>query len=375
MSLENKSLKIDYPDKYFRLLYSNFWDSLNNISNHHQTICKYLLENTPENYENIILKVTESLKTIAQIDLRYFYILYLKYSFCLSEPLTLNQLKNNFKKKIFPFYLFTLITKKKEINHLMIDFLEKKIIILNKDKKIQNLNQDKILSISKKMNTSIIISLNEKDPNTNTNKQIEIFPEFFLQVDLIYTIMDFFAKEKKEKNKNIPEEAILHILDDDTYVPKGILLRTHILKEHQNKLLSKDKRYAVLGPSLIIIFKDNTMKEIRNIIPLLPFETQLISDDKDFILTFKYINRDQSLTFLDENIYLEWKNTLKDIFNKKIVEKIDGIVMYQTKEKKLNSKILNLINEDIEELEEKISKNKDYLENFKISFVQEKNEN
>ena len=289
--------------------------------------------------------------------------------------MTLNQLKNNFKKKIFPFYLFTLITKKKEINHLMIDFLEKKIIILNKDKKIQNLNQDKILSISKKMNTSIIISLNEKDPNTNTNKQIEIFPEFFQQVDLIYTIMDFFAKEKKEKNKNIPEEAILHILDDDTYVPKGILLRTHILKEHQNKLLSKDKRYAVLGPSLIIIFKDNTMKEIRNIIPLLPFETQLISDDKDFILTFKYINRDQSLTFLDENIYLEWKNTLKDIFNKKIVEKIDGIVMYQIKEKKLNSKILNLINEDIEELEEKISKNKDYLENFKISFVKEKNEN
>ena len=376
MSTESLSLKIDYPDKYFRLLHSNFWDSFQNISNHHQIKCKYLLEETSKNKEkgnnsneNIILKITESLKTLVQIDLRYFYLLYLKYSFFLSEPLTLNQLKTNFIKKVFPFYLFTLNTKKKEINHLIIDFLEKQITILNKDKKIQNLSQDKIYGVSKKMNTSIIISLYEIDPNTKTNIQIEIFPEFFQQVDLIYVIMDFFVKFNKEKNNNIPEEAKLTILDDDTYVPKGILLRTNILKEHQNKLLSKDKRYAVLGPSLIIIFKDTNMKEIRNVIPLLPFATQLISDDKDLILTFKYINRDQSLTFLDENTYFEWKNTLKDIFNKKIEEKIDGISLYQIREKKFNSKVLHLINDDIEEIEEKISKNKNYIENIKNSIV------
>ena len=376
MSTESLSLKIDYPDKYFRLLHSNFWDSFQNISNHHQIKCKYLLEETSKNKEkgnnsneNIILKITESLKTLVQIDLRYFYLLYLKYSFFLSEPLTLNQLKTNFIKKVFPFYLFTLNTKKKEINHLIIDFLEKQITILNKDKKIQNLSQDKIYGVSKKMNTSIIISLYEIDPNTKTNIQIEIFPEFFQQVDLIYVIMDFFVKFNKEKNNNIPEEAKLTILDDDTYVPKGILLRTNILKEHQNKLLSKDKRYAVLGPSLIIIFKDTNMKEIRNVIPLLPFATQLISDDKDLILTFKYINRDQSLNFLDENTYFEWKNTLKDIFNKKIEEKIDGISLYQIKEKKFNSKVLHLINDDIEEIEEKISKNKNYIENIKNSIV------
>ena len=314
-------------------------------------------------------EITESLKTLVQIDLRYFYLLYLKYSFFLSEPLTLNQLKTNFIKKVFPFYLFTLNTKKKEINHLIIDFLEKQITILNKDKKIQNLSQDKIYGVSKKMNTSIIISLYEIDPNTKTNIQIEIFPEFFQQVDLIYVIMDFFVKFNKEKNNNIPEEAKLTILDDDTYVPKGILLRTNILKEHHNTLLSKDKRYAVFGPSLIIIFKDINMKEIINVIPLLRFATQLISDDKDLILTFKYINRDQSLTFLDENTYFEWKNTLKDIFNKKIEEKIDGISLYQIKEKKFNSKVLHLINDDIEEIEEKISKNKNYIENIKNSIV------
>ena len=54
------------------------------------------------------------------------------------------------------------------------------------------------------------------------------------------------------------------------------------------------------------------MKEIRNVIPLLPFATQLISDDKELTITFKYFYRDQSLTFFEENAYFEWKNILKD---------------------------------------------------------------
>ena len=152
-------------------------------------------------------------------------------------------------------------------------------------------------------------------------------------------------------------------------MPKGILLKAHILKEHQNKLLSKDERYAVLGPSLIIIFKDNTMKEIRNIIPLLTYATQLISDDKELIITFKYFYRDQSLTFFEEKTYLEWKNTLKDIFNKKLVERIEGITLYKIKEKKINSKILDVINNDINEIEDKININNKNFENIKKSII------
>jgi hypothetical protein len=377
----SEQFKLDYPDKSFMLLHANFWDSLQKISRHHQVICKYLMqeiskgnEEENKNNEKRILTTTKSLKSLVEIDFRYYYLLYLKYTFFVSQPLTLNQLKTNFKNKIFPYYLFTILVKKKDINHLIIDFIERKILIYNKDKKMENISQEKIFSVKKKMNTSIIITMNESEVKSDKKKDIEIFPEFFQQIDLIYTIIDFFAKNGKNENVDSGEGGP-SLLGDDTYVPKGILLRCSILKEHQNKLLSKDKRYAVLGSSQIIIFKDETMKEIRNVIPLLPFSAQLISDDKDFVLTMKYFYRDQALTFFDEDTYLEWKNKLKDIFNKKIVEKIDGIVMYQIKEKKLNSKILNLINEDIEELEEKISKNKDYLENFKISFVQEKNEN
>ena len=185
--------------------------------------------------------------------------------------------------------------------------------------------------------------LDDTGINNVKNREIEIFPELFQQVDLIYTIIDFFIKNKNNKIENIldtGEESELNLLDDDIYVPKGMLLKAHILKEHQNKLLSKDKRYAVLGPSLIIIFKDDTMKEIRNIIPLLAYATQLIADDKELIITFKYFYREQSLTFFEEKTYFEWKNTLKDIFNKKIAEKIEGITLYQIKEQKIN--IINI---------------------------------
>ena len=377
---DQKSLKLDYSEKSFMLLHTNFWDSLQNISKHHQVICKYLMQemskgNEEENKinEKRILTTTQSLKSLVETDYRYYYLLYLKYTFFVSQPLTLNQLKTNFKNKIFPYYLFTILVKKKDINHLIIDFIERKILIYNKDKKIENICQEKIFSVTKKMNTSIIITLNEKEVRSDKKKEIEIFPEFFQQIDLIYNIIDFFAKIDQNKNADNGDDG-LSILDDDTYVPKGILLRCSILKEHQNKLLSKDKRYAVLGSSQIIIFKDESMKEIRNVIPLLPFSAQLISDDKEFVLTIKYFCRDQALTFFDENTYLEWKNKLKDIFNKKIMEKIDGITFYRIKEKKLNNKIIDLLDDSIKAIKEQIKTTDEDLERIKTSIVENKND-
>ena len=377
---EKNSLKLDYPEKSFMLLQANFWDSLQKISKHHQVICKYLMQemskgNEEENKinEKRILTTTKSLKSLVEIDFRYYYLLYLKYTFFVSQPLTLNQLKTNFKNKIFPYYLFTILVKKKDINHLIIDFIERKILIYNKDKKIENIGQEKIFSVTKKMNTSIIITLNESEVKSDKKKEIEIFPEFFQQIDLIYNIIDFFAKNGHKENIN-RDEGGPTLLDDDTYVPKGILLRCNILKEHQNKLLSKDKRYAVLGSSQIIIFKDETMKEIRNVIPLLPFSAQLISDDKEFVLTIKYFYRDQALTFFDGDTYLEWKNKLKDIFNKKIVEKIDGITYYRIKEKKLNNKIIDLLDDSIKEIKEQIKTTDEDLERIKTSIVDSKND-
>lgn len=371
--IEPQSLKMDYPNKCFKLLHATFWDSFKKISKHHQIKCKYLIENMPkeneeqkDKNEKEIMAITESLKSIVQTDLRHYYFIYLKYAFCLSEPLTINQLKNNFKNKIFPYYLFTLLSRKKEINHLIIDFFDKKITILNKDKKLEIINQEKITSVEKLTNTSIKIKLLK-------NKEIEIFPEFFQQVDLIYKII-YFLMKNSHNNKNNLNEDEFSLIDDDIYIPNGILLREHILKEHQNKLLTKDKRYAVLGQSLIVIFKDRSMQEIRNIIPLLPFATQLFSDDKELVITFKYFYRDQSLTFFDKDTYYEWKNTIKDLFNKKKIEKIEGVSLYQIKEKQLNNKILDLINHEFENIEDKIKSKGKELEDIKKSIVENNND-
>ena len=107
------------------------------------------------------------------------------------------------------------------------------------------------------------------------------------------------------------------------------------------KVLGNDERYVVLGTSQMIIFKDQSMKEIKKIVPLIPFGTQLFFKEKDLKIKFKYFNRKIKIIFLDDKTYIEWKNKLKDIFNKKIVEKIDGITSYRLRQKEINSKILD----------------------------------
>ena len=361
----------DYSLKPFSSLKATFWDSLQQIGKNHQIICSHILneQSDEENKENNnkILNITESLKILVQSDLRFFYLQFLKYNFILSQPLTMGQLKKNFKNKIFPYYLFTLLSKKKEIHHMIIDLIEKKIFIFNKNKKLETIPKEKILTLMKENNNSIVITLNDNQITNDKKKNIEITPEFNIQSELIYILICFMMQ--MDENKKDPEIQNISILDDDIYIPKGFLLKTYILKSHQKKILSKDRRFAVLGPSQIIIFKSSSMKEITNIIPLIYFGTQLKSDDKENIITFKYFNRKQKLEFLDYNTYNEWKSTLRDIFNKKREEKIDGIFLYKLKEKEMKSKILDEINEEIKELEEKIKTENNEFEEAKKEII------
>ena len=361
----------DYSLKPFSSLKATFWDSLQQIGKNHQIICSHILneQSDEENKENNnkILNITESLKILVQSDLRFFYLQFLKFNFILSQPLTMGQLKKNFKNKIFPYYLFTLLSKKKEINHMIIDLIEKKIFIFNKNQKLETIPKEKILTLMKENNNSIVITLNDNQITNDKKKNIEITPEFNLQSELIYILICFMMQ--MDENKKDQEIQNLSILDDDIYIPKGFLLKTYILKSHQKKILSKDRRFAVLGPSQIIIFKSSSMKEITNIIPLIYFGTQLKSDDKENIITFKYFNRKQKLEFLDYNTYNEWKSTLRDIFNKKKEEKIDGIFLYKLKEKEMKSKILDEINEEIKELEEKIKTENNEFEEAKKKII------
>ena len=270
----------------------------------------------------------------------------MKFNFILAQPNTLGQLKKNFHNKIFPYYLFTLLTKKKEINHMIIDFIDKEIDIYNKSKKLETILKEKIVSLMKENN---------------------IIPEFNIQSELIYILISFMMQIGETQKDT--EKQIYSLLDDDTYIPKGILLKNYIIKTHQKKLLSKDRRYAVLGPSQIIIFKDNSMKEITNVIPLIFFGIQLKTDDKEQKIKFKYFNRKQKIQFLDNNTYEEWKKTLNNIFNKKIEEKIDGIDLYKIKAKYINNQILDEINGEIKSIEEKLLEQSKELDEAKKEII------
>ena len=363
----------NYELKPFSTLKTNFWDSLQQIGKNHQIICNHILKELSEDdkKENNkdILKVTESLKILVQADFRYFYIEFLKFNFILSEPLTVGQLKKNFINKIFPYYLFTLLTKKKKINHMIIDLIEKKIQIYKKDKKLETIRKENIMTLMKENNNTIVITLNSKNITNNKMNNIEIIPEFNIQSDLIYILISFMMQ--MDECKRNTENKDYSILEDDTYIPKGIILKAYILKIHQKKILSKDKRFAVLGPSQIIIFKNSNMKEIKNIIPLIFFGIQIKYKDKENIIKFKYFNRKLKIQFLDNNTYIEWKSTLENIFSQKIKVKIDGINLYKLREKELNKNIVDEINQDIKNIEEKIKSENNEFENYKQEIIKD----
>ena len=359
----------NYTSKPLATLKANFWDSLQQIQTNHQILCGYILEEQTKEDENNkhteILKLTESLKMLVQTDIRHFYFQFLKFNFLLSQPLTMGQLKNNFLNKIFPYYIFNILTKKKELNYMFIDLIDKKIHIFNKGTKLETILKEKIKSIMKENNNSITINLNGKKNN------IEIIPEFNIQSELIYIILSFMLQIGE--NKDNSEYKNYSILDDDTYVPKGILLKANVMEMPEiKKVLGNEERYVVLGTSQMIIFKDQSMKEIKKIVPLIPFGTQLFFKEKDLKIKFKYFNRKIKIIFLDDKTYIEWKNKLKDIFNKKIVEKIDEVTSYKLREKEIHSKILDEINNNLEVVMEKLMDKNNELEKVRNEILDNK---
>ena len=357
----------NYTTKPLASLKANFWDSFQQIQTNHQILCSHILEEKSKENDNgenkEILNITESLKILVQSDIRHFYFQFLKFNFILAQPLTMGQLKKNYLNKIFPYYLFTILTKKKEINYMIIDLIDKKIHIYNKSTKLETILNEKIKFLMKENNNSISITLKEKKNN------IEIIPEFNIQSDLIYILISFMMQ--MDECKRNTENKDYSILEDDTYIPKGIILKAYILKIHQKKILSKDKRFAVLGPSQIIIFKNSNMKEIKNIIPLIFFGIQIKYKDKENIIKFKYFNRKLKIQFLDNNTYIEWKSTLENIFSQKIKVKIDGINLYKLREKELNKIIVDEINQDIKNIEEKIKSENNEFENYKQEIIKD----
>ena len=370
-----KEFGAKYGQKHFNILLSTFWDTTEKIKQSYDSLTKILEENNKKpkaerkNFGITLESLKKSYTFLTQEEERNNYLSFLKYYYILSEPLTLNQLKKNYHNKIFPFYIFTIkIKEKQQISTLTIDFVQKKIIIFYKDKEFYTLLSENIITVNKKFGTTIIIMSKNENYDKNKNKpkdefkEITFIPEFIQQIDIIYTIISYFAKSIEDNN-------FYDLLEDDGYRPFGIILRTKIIKDHRVKVLGKDDRYAALGPSMIIIYKNEEMKDIRNVLPLFPFFMTISYMDKEKKIIFKYPIREQALSFYDNENYFMWKDTLNEIFNKKIKCKMNILEMFQANENRERDNIIKEIGIEILCAEEEINALKKKLENIKNKFI------
>lgn len=361
----------NYTVKHFSRLQSTFWDSSETIKQNYEKLKKIIEENNikPEQDGSDIQITSESLKEsydfLINQEQRQNYLSFLKYYYFLSEPITLNQLKKNYYNKLFPFYLFTIkIKQKQQISTLIIDFIQKKLTITYKEKEFNSISSDDIITVNKKFGTTIIIMVKKANDKNNKSQTLEITfePEILQQIELIYTLISYLAKSIQDNN-------FYELLEDDNYRPCGIILRTRIVKDHRVKMYGKDDRYAVLGPSMIIIYKNEEMNDIRNILPLFPFFMRVSFVDKERKIIFKYPTREQGLSFFDNEHYSIWTSTLKEIFNKRIKSRMDTVESFQASENKEKEKIIKEIGVEILCTQEEINSLKNRLETIKNKFI------
>ena len=366
-----------YQYKPFSLLQVTFWDTNETISKHYEALLKTLKEKNSKYQEGKKKKnqitpelLTLSYKLLIDPKQREDYLTFLKQYYILAEPLSLQQLKNNYYNNIFPFYISTIkIKEKQQMCDLTIDFIKKQITITYKEKLIHLIKSDQIIIVNKILGTSISIMLKnvsneiekkskEKIKNNSEFNQIELEPELTQQIDIIYTLISYLAQKIEDNN-------FYKLLENDTYLPCGIILKAKILKGHQTKFLGKDDRYAVLGPNMAIIYKDEKMIDIRNIMPLFPFLMRVNFVKKDKTIIFKYPNREQSLSFYNEEHYIMWMTTLKEIFMRRINSKMDKMELLEVNEMKQKENIAKEIDIEIQCVQEEIKIIKNKLDKFK----------
>ena len=140
-------------------------------------------------------------------------------------------------------------------------------------------------------------------------------------------------------------------------------------KEHRTKLLGKDDRYAVLGPSMVIIYKNEEMTDIRNVLPIFPFLMRVIFVEKIKILIYKL-----KINSINKNNIKE-QNDNDNIFNNDIKYENEIFEPFEelNKLKKECEKLKNENEKLIRETEEKLKLDENNGENKII--VDENNNN
>ena len=277
---------------YFEQLESSFWDSENIMTKKYRAKRERILKE--QNNDNDIEALEKAYKTLLANKTRQQYCKFLMYQYTLSQPLNMDLLIEKYYSIIFPFYLFPLKADKEENKYLVLDNMNFSVNSYEKNSLKNSFEVDTIEDM--KLN---IKEYNLKIKIIKEKNDIILSPLIEEHLQLLYALIIFMGIIKKKKdnwkkdqskvneiNQNLVKETIKTIFDanetlkqkinefklltlsNDSFVPKGIKYYTYILDKSKSSSITN--KFLVIGPSYIYLFKDKEMKDILNIIPLVP---------------------------------------------------------------------------------------------------------
>ena len=322
----------DIDHHYFEELESSFWDSENIMTKKYKAKKEKVKEDKSLEFD--IESIENAYKILLNSKTRQKYCKFLMYQYTLSQPINMNLLIEKYYSIIYPYYLFLLKSEKEDNKYIILDNINFSVNIYEKNGlknsfEVDTIEDLKLKSIENCLKIKIIKNKNE----------IVLTPQIEEHLYLMYALIIFMSIIKKKKdnwkkdqskvneiNQNLVKETIktifdnnknmnqkindfkLLILSNDSFIPKGIKYKTYV----EDKNSSIQNKYLIIGNSYIYFFKDEEMKDILNIIPLIPGTTMFEFNEKEKNIKITLGSKEYNLFFNEAESY---NNILKVVMN------------------------------------------------------------
>ena len=288
---------------YFEELQSSFWDSENIMTKKYKAKRERIIKK--EIMEGDIDSLEKAYKILLTTKTRQQYCKFLMYQYTLSQPLNMDLLIEKYYSIIFPFYLFPLKSEKEENKYIVLDNMNFSVNYYERNALKNSFEVDTIEDMKLNVNDNFIKIKIIKNKN-----EIIFSPQIEEHLQLLYALIIFMGIIKKKKdnwkkdqtkvneiNQNLVKETIKTIFDkndnlnhkinefklltlsNDSFVPKGIKYYSYVQDKSKNNSIAN--KFLVIGPSYIYLFRDKEMKELLNIIPLIPGVTMFEFNEKE----------------------------------------------------------------------------------------------
>ena len=322
----------DMKAHYFEEIESSFWDSENIMTKKYKAKKEKLKEGKSSDYD--LESIENAYKILLNSKTRQNYCRFLLYQYTLSQPLNMNFLIEKFYSIIYPYYLFLLKSEKEDNKYIILDNINFSVNFYEKNGLKKSFEVDTIEDLILKTNENCLKIKIIKNKN-----EIVITPQIEDHLYLIYALIIFMGVIQKKKdnwkkdqskvneiNQNLVKETIktifdgnkylnhkinefkLLILSNDSFIPKGIKYSTYV----EDKSSSIPNKYLIIGNSYIFFFKDEEMKDILNIIPLIPGTTMFEFNEKEKNINISLGSKEYNLYFNETESY---NNVLKVVMN------------------------------------------------------------